>query len=52
VANDLVNIKEDAAPTKKLASQSFVRGADTGEFTLILKDRTRVVHVSRARDLD
>ena len=29
MANDLINIKEDAAPTKKLASQSFTRGVDT-----------------------
>lgn len=29
MANDTISIKEDAAPTKKLASQSFVRGVDT-----------------------
>jgi len=29
MANDVVNIKEDASPTKKLASQSFTRGVDT-----------------------
>src|SRR5574342_1139903 len=29
MANNTIDIKEDASPTKKLASQSFTRGVDT-----------------------
>lgn len=55
MANDLINIKEDASPTKKLASQSFTRGVDTvhAEETVITDgvNNGRIVSVTAANAL-